>query len=82
MQVQQAGGSSPPRALVKGSAEAVGKLLAGEKPEKYDATAIGLARRGLRVLALAYKTLDESLTPSGLKAYSREEVESGKASTL
>mmetsp|Transcript_3189 Transcript_3189/g.9719 ORF Transcript_3189/g.9719 Transcript_3189/m.9719 type:complete len:1218 (+) Transcript_3189:107-3760(+) len=74
-QVQNSNVPLHPRVLVKGSAEAIGSLLAGEKPEYYDATAVGLARRGMRVLALAYKNLDASLTPSTLKNLPREEAE-------
>lgn len=48
-------------ALVKGSPEAIRSLLKpGTVPEWYDSCYGGLARRGLRVLALAYKRLDTS----------------------
>jgi len=46
-------------ALVKGSAEAVGRLLTS-KPAGYDATYKPLAARGMRILALAWKKM-----PSG-----------------
>ena len=55
------GRSSTPmetRALVKGSPEAVGRLLSSKnKPSWYTRCYESLARRGLRVLALAYKEL-------------------------
>ena len=42
--------------LVKGSPEAVAKLLApGAKPDWFDATYYRLAERGMRVLGLAYR---------------------------
>lgn len=58
--------------LVKGSPEAVGALLAKDAaPAWYDKSHMDLAERGLRVLALAYRLLPDSL---GAKP-SREEVE-------
>merc|ERR1711968_339698 len=65
-------------ALVKGSPEAVGSLLAdGAKPVWYTQCYESLAKRGLRVLALAYKDLK---SPSNLSdpagSYTRETVES------
>lgn len=66
------------RALVKGSPEAIGSLLAdGAKPEWYTQCYEGLAKRGLRVLALAYKDLkapSNRSDPAG--SFSREAVES------
>ena len=64
--------------MVKGSPEAVGSLLAdGAKPVWYTQCYEGLAKRGLRVLALAYKDLK---APSNLSdpagSFSREAVES------
>eukprot|EP00189_Rhodosorus_marinus_P013980 CAMPEP_0184746042 /NCGR_PEP_ID=MMETSP0315-20130426/8616_1 /TAXON_ID=101924 /ORGANISM="Rhodosorus marinus, Strain UTEX LB 2760" /LENGTH=1197 /DNA_ID=CAMNT_0027218425 /DNA_START=56 /DNA_END=3646 /DNA_ORIENTATION=- len=75
VEVQEGGTTFRPRGLVKGSPEAVGKLLGGPLPSLYDATALRLARQGLRVLALAYKDLDPTKTPSELKATTREELE-------
>lgn len=50
-------------AFVKGSPEAIGSLLLSEQtPSWYKATYEKLARRGLRVLALAYKKVNLSLT--------------------
>ncbi|KAF4317561.1 hypothetical protein BBO99_00003284 [Phytophthora kernoviae] len=47
------------RSLVKGSPEAVGKLMRPETiPEWYWPTYQSLARRGMRVLALAYKDIN------------------------
>lgn len=64
------------RVLVKGSAEAIAKLLVqGAMPDGYNATARGLSRRGMRVLALAYKKLPDGLTQSALMKYSRAEAE-------
>lgn len=68
---------SAPRVLVKGSPEAVGTLLkGGEVPPQYKETARTLARGGMRVLALAEKGLDPSMTSSQLTKISREEAES------
>lgn len=65
------------RVLVKGSPEAVGGLLKdGVPPPMYKETARRLARGGMRVLALAYKDLDDTLTSSQLMKISREEAES------
>jgi cation-transporting ATPase 13A1 len=50
-------GSPQVRCLVKGSPEAIKSLLTPESiPTWYDATYRSLAERGMRVLALAYKT--------------------------
>lgn len=66
-----------PRVLVKGSPEAVGRLLAGGVlPEKYSETARRLAREGMRVLALAHKELDAGMTASQLTNITREAAES------
>ncbi|KAJ8599753.1 hypothetical protein CTAYLR_003391 [Chrysophaeum taylorii] len=52
--------SSKYAALVKGSPEAIKSLLAeGTAPAWYDATYASLAERGMRVLALSYKWLDD-----------------------
>lgn len=59
-------------ALVKGSPEAIGALLA-EKPKGYDETYRAMAERGMRVLALAVKSV--APPPAG-EALEREEVES------
>lgn len=69
--------SNGPRALVKGSPEAIGKLLKDDiPPEGYLETARSLARGGMRVLALAYKDLDPEMTASQASKLSREEAES------
>eukprot|EP00930_Biecheleria_cincta_P038547 TRINITY_DN26478_c0_g1_i1.p1 TRINITY_DN26478_c0_g1~~TRINITY_DN26478_c0_g1_i1.p1 ORF type:complete len:1488 (+),score=365.22 TRINITY_DN26478_c0_g1_i1:27-4466(+) len=66
------GGGAGRYALVKGSPEAVRALLAKDAaPAWYDKSHTDLAERGLRVLALAYRILPDSL---GAKL-SREEVE-------
>lgn len=66
-----------PRVLVKGSPEAVGKLLSGDvMPHKYNETARRLARGGMRVLALAHKELNPEMTASELTNISRESAES------
>lgn len=66
-----------PRILMKGSPEAVGKLLkGGVLPEGYEYSAKCLARRGLRVLALAVKDLDDGLTASQLSKITRADAES------
>lgn len=64
-----------PRVLVKGSPEAIGKLLAGTVPAEYNLSARRLARAGMRVLALAYKDLESGLTASQASKLSREEAE-------
>lgn len=78
--IAEISGNSPRngfRVLLKGSPEAVGKLLAnGELPAKYKASAHRLAREGYRVLALAYKDLDSVVTASQATKISREEAES------
>lgn len=60
-------------ALVKGSPEAIGALLA-DKPKGYDATYRAMAERGMRVLALAVKSV---APPAAGETLEREEVESG-----
>ena len=63
--------------LVKGSPEAIGRLFAkGNAPAWYSRTYESLAKKGLRVLALAYKRLDGSFSPSSAANISRDEVES------
>lgn len=59
--------------LVKGSPEAIGALLL-EKPKGYDATYRSMAEQGMRVLALAVKSL--APPPAG-ETLEREAVESG-----
>ena len=63
------GGGSEVRCLVKGSPEAIGKLLHAEKhggkPGWYDPTHQRLSEQGLRVLALAYKRRAVGLTYGG-----------------
>jgi cation-transporting ATPase 13A1 len=62
------------KALVKGSPEAVGLLLApGAKPAWYTRCYEGLAKKGLRVLALAYKDL-----PTPKDAQARKNLLLGK----
>lgn len=72
-------GSSPrngPRVLVKGSSEAIGKLLLNGNSEEYAETARRLERAGMRVLALAYKDLDAGAKTSEIMKMSRDEAES------
>ena len=57
--------------VVKGSPEAIGKLLK-EKPANYSKVAKGLAKRGYRVIALAYKVL--------LSSSERERAQDSRAS--
>ncbi|CAN8077341.1 unnamed protein product [Agarophyton chilense] len=65
------------RVLLKGSPEAVSKLLeGGTLPDKYKASAHRLAREGYRVLALAYKELEQGMTASEATKIPREEAES------
>ncbi len=67
--------------LVKGSPEAIRSLLApGTAPNWYDQTYDRLARRGLRVLALAYKRISESVLPSSLTGSSSGRSEGGEVS--
>lgn len=74
--ISQAGkGEAVPAVLVKGSAEAIGRLLRNV-PAEYDATAKSLARKGFRVLALAGRKLDSNYRVSELPKIPREEVES------
>lgn len=64
------------RVLTKGSPEAVSRLLAGDQvPDGYFDSARALSRQGMRVLALAFKDLDEGLTASQLNKISREDAE-------
>jgi cation-transporting ATPase 13A1 len=66
------GGMISNHCLVKGSPEALGKLLAkGAAPAYYDRTYRELAESGLRVLALAYKEVGEVSGPPP----SRESIE-------
>lgn len=74
-----AGENAPkgPRVLVKGSPEAVGKLLAGQElPPGYAETSQVLARGGMRVLALAHKALSTDFTASQASKVTRAEAES------
>lgn len=57
--VIQAGGNNMKWVVAKGSPEAIGQLLT-IKPDGYDATSEYLAKQGYRVIALAYKPLEES----------------------
>jgi len=64
--------------LVKGSPEAIGSLFSkGQAPAWYTTTYESLAKRGLRVLALAYKHIEGKMNPSIASNMSREDVESG-----
>lgn len=65
------------RVLTKGSPEAIAKLV-GEAhlPAGYHESARGLARRGMRVLALAFKELGGNMTASELQRVSRDVAES------
>lgn len=78
--IAQVGGTATkagPRVLVKGSPEAIGGLLKDKVlPEMYKETARRLARGGMRVLALAQKKLDPTMTSSQLTKISREDAES------
>lgn len=66
-----------PRVLVKGSPEAIGRLLKDQVlPTGYQETARKFARGGMRVLALAQKLLPSDMKVSELKRVSREEAES------
>lgn len=66
------------RVLTKGSAEAIAKLVDDDSlPDGYDETARGLARRGMRVLALAFKDVKEGSTASELLKMPRGTAESG-----
>jgi manganese-transporting P-type ATPase len=64
--------------LVKGSPEAVCKLFTnGSEPNWYSVTYNSMARKGLRVLALAYRRLDDHININETSAMnlSREECE-------
>jgi manganese-transporting P-type ATPase len=64
------------RVLCKGSPEVISKLCCPDGlPPGYDETASGLSRRGLRVLALAFKVLKSGMTSSQLQKISREDAE-------
>ncbi|KAL1529584.1 hypothetical protein AB1Y20_000527 [Prymnesium parvum] len=65
------------RCLVKGSPEAVGRLLSeGGKPAWYDQTHRSMAERGMRVLALASKRVDEQDEAAAVQL-PRDAVEAG-----
>jgi len=69
-------GASELRALVKGSPEAIGKLLAaGGKPAWYESAYLSMAERGMRVLALASKPLPACESDAAAAALPREQVE-------
>lgn len=73
-EVTAANGRSRCAALVKGSPEAIKSLLAeNSAPAWYDATYASLAERGMRVLALSYKWMDDKLSVTELP---RADVES------
>lgn len=57
--------------LAKGSPEKILPLLASVPEECYRNTARSLTRRGLRVLALAYKDIDESISARDLSSMER-----------
>lgn len=72
--VTMANGRSRCAALVKGSPEAIKSLLAeNSAPAWYDATYASLAERGMRVLALSYKWMDDKFTATEVP---RADVES------
>jgi manganese-transporting P-type ATPase len=65
------------RVLTKGSAEAIARLVgAGALPNGYHETAQGLARRGMRVLALAHRDVDSGMTASEVLKMPRAAAES------
>ncbi|KAF0694448.1 Aste57867_14681 [Aphanomyces stellatus] len=74
----QYGGARPTglRVLVKGSPEAVGKLSVN-LPAWYWSTYEDMARRGMRVLALAYRDVDAHVSEHELAHKPREWAESG-----
>lgn len=75
-QVEKAPGvPDAPYVLVKGSPEAIRRLLAGAPPTGYDETASSLARRGLRVLALAVRRLKPGMSVGAMQHMKRGDVE-------
>ncbi|GAB0491609.1 hypothetical protein MMPV_002863 [Pyropia vietnamensis] len=76
-QVEKAPGvPDAPHVLVKGSPEAIRRLLAGGSPPTgYDETASSLARRGLRVLALAVRRLKPGMSVGAMQHMKRGDVE-------
>lgn len=76
-QVEKAPGvPDAPHVLVKGSPEAIRRLLAGGSPlSGYDETASSLARRGLRVLALAVRRLKPGMSVGAMQHMKRVDVE-------
>jgi len=81
--ISEAGGNARPYALVKGSPEAVSKLLATVPPPGFEAAYRSLAEQGMRVLALAWRPLNETeeqqarQAAAGAKPPPREEIERG-----
>lgn len=66
------------RVLTKGSAEAIANLVGDDSlPDGYHETARALARRGMRVLALAFKDIPKGATASELLKMPRGTAESG-----
>eukprot|EP00871_Galdieria_phlegrea_P001655 jgi/Galph1/2490/GphlegSOOS_G1152.1 len=63
------------RVLTKGSPEVIAELLNQEVSKSYYESYMSLARRGMRVLALAYKTLDRSISSSVAVGLERSKVE-------
>ncbi len=73
--VQVSGEVTDNRVLTKGSPEAI-RLLLRSVPDGYEMNAQSLTRRGMRVLALALKNLDDVARVSDLSKVSRSEAES------
>ncbi|XP_063975662.1 endoplasmic reticulum transmembrane helix translocase [Diachasmimorpha longicaudata] len=59
---------------VKGAPETL-KSMFSSIPDNYEATYLGLSRRGARVLALGYKKLPSTLSSHDLRGLSRDELE-------
>jgi cation-transporting ATPase 13A1 len=63
------------RVLTKGSPEVIAQLLKEPVDATYHEAYMSLARQGMRVIALAYKTLDRSVSSSVACAMERSKVE-------
>ncbi|GJQ13139.1 hypothetical protein GpartN1_g4930.t1 [Galdieria partita] len=63
------------RVLTKGSPEVIAQLLSDSVDAKYYEAYMSLARQGMRVIALAYKTLDRSVSFNTAAAMERSKVE-------
>ena len=76
VKVVSKGGGTEVRCLIKGSPEAMKKMIApGMCPSWYNATYRSLAERGMRVLALGHKVVDEDAATTAKRP--REWVEDG-----